>query len=148
MMLEESEINFNDVLLHPYKIDDADNDKFASLPRTVALENNEFRVKEEDESDFFENYSMDGQSTGCASPQFGDEYMDDIFGGMLKDGVVADRLLMETLKSNPSGKELSFPTFFHTEKCSMQNSRSTKVSLALKHHIGNNKFYIQLSIFR
>ena len=55
MMLEESEINFNDVLLHPYKIDDADNDKFASLPRTVALENNEFRVKEEDESDFFEN---------------------------------------------------------------------------------------------
>jgi len=142
----ESQINFNDVLLHPYKINDAENDKFASL-RTVALENKELRQKEE-ESDFFESYSLDGQSTGCASPQFGDEYMDDVFD-MLQHGDVADRLLMDALKTNPTG-ESSFPNFFlneSTEKKSLRNP-SAKVSFALEHHIGNNRFYIQLSIFR
>jgi hypothetical protein len=145
--IPESEMNFNDVLLHPYNIDDAENYKFVSL-RTGALENNELRKKEEEESDFFENYSLDGQSTGYASPQFGNENMDDVFC-MVENGDVADRILMDALKSNPTG-ESSFPTFFHNpnDKCSQQNLRSAKVSLALEHHIGNNRFYIKLSIFR
>mgnify|MGYP000214282460 FL=1 len=91
-------MNFNDVLLHPYNIDDAENYKFVSL-RTGALENNELRKKEEEEIDFFENYSLDGQSTGYASPQFGNENMDDVFC-MVENGDVADRILMDALKSH------------------------------------------------
>eukprot|EP00979_Chaetoceros_neogracilis_P017669 scaffold10261_cov269-Chaetoceros_neogracile.AAC.11 len=142
----ESEININDVLLHPIDINDhyETDTFFASAKDTMTLKH-QVQNKEDHTS---ESNSWYGENTSCASPQFYDEYVQDSFGNLLND---EPELLKTTVVEV---EDSSFSTFLDDRNDSSYDnilspqSPCPKAHFESEKHIGNNRFYIQISIFR
>ena len=145
----ERETNNNDVLLYPAEVDNAEIDGLASL-QPMALENKKVRNEEEDNKSPGRS-SLYGGITSYESPQFDSAYVEDTFQEMLDLQLFSDededQILMDALKTNERPIVSAFIDDSNHAWSSQSPCRELRLAL-LEKHIGNNRFYIMLSILR